>query len=843
MNHSQKPPTRSEKEIFFEALEKPTAAERAAYLDGACGKDLGLRARVQALLANHFNQDSFMEPAVAVSNESGGGTVLAPVGEKTGDRVGRYKLLQQIGEGGCGVVYMAEQEEPVHRRVALKVIKLGMDTKSVIARFEAERQALALMDHPNVAKVLDAGATQAGRPYFVMELVRGIKITDYCDQHNLATPARLGLFVQVCHAIQHAHQKGIIHRDIKPSNILVTLHDGVPVPKVIDFGIAKATEQKLTNKTLFTAFEQFIGTPAYTSPEQAEMSGLDIDTRSDIYSLGVLLYELLTGKTPFDAKELVAAGLEEMRRTIREKEPVRPSTRLSTMLEGDLTKVAAQRQSDAPKLIHLVRGDLDWIVMTCLEKDRTRRYDTANSLALDIQRHLNDEPVAARPPTAAYRLQKLVRRNRLAFAAATVVLVALVLAAGVSTWQARVATQAKKVAERARGDETRQRVVAQAAQRQADEQRQRAEDQLYAANLNLMRLAWDENNVRQVRRLLEETAAYRDRGFEWYYWKRQSHLEFLTLNGHSDQVYSAAFSPDGRYIVTGSFDHTAKVWDAKIGKELLTLKGHSSVVYPAAFSPDGRWIVTGSYDNTAKVWGASGGKELLTLKGHSGGIMAAAFSANSQSIITGSQDGTAKVWDAANGKERFTLKVHNDGVFSAAFSPDGKWIVTGSKNGPAKVWEAAGGKEWLTLNGHTQAVWSAGFSPDSQRIVTGSSDETARVWESATGKELVSLRGHRGVVFSAAFSPDSQRIVTSGYDHTARIWEAASGKELFIFKGHRDLVSGAAFSPDGQWIVTCTLVPVIKPIEQDQVGFRSNSAGQLVLHRLAFKGDRAEHVF
>src|ERR1022692_298081 len=275
--------------------------------------------------------------------------------EKPGDRISRYKLLQQIGEGGCGVVYMAEQEQPVRRRVALKIIKLGMDTKQVVARFEAERQALALMDHPSIAKVLDAGATDTGRPYFVMELVRGMSITRYCDENQLDTIQRLRLFILVCQAIQHAHQKGIIHRDIKPSNILVADHDGTPVPKVIDFGIAKATVgQALTDKTLFTAFEQFIGTPTYMSPEQAKLSGLDIDTRSDIYSLGVLLYELLTGKTPFDAKELLAAGLEEMRRTIREQEPPRPSTALSTMMDADLTTVARHRQSDAPRLIHQI---------------------------------------------------------------------------------------------------------------------------------------------------------------------------------------------------------------------------------------------------------------------------------------------------------------------------------------------------------------------------------------------------------------------------------------------------------------------------------------------------------
>ena len=433
--------THREVAILNAALELPVQ-ERTAYLQMACASDATLRQQVEGLLQAHEQADRFLEtPPNGLDKTL---LVHPPLTEKPGDRIGHYKLLQQIGEGGCGVVYMAEQEEPVRRRVALKVIKLGMGTKQVVARFEAERQALALMDHPNIAKVLDAGATETGRPYFVMELVRGIKITEFCDENKVPTEERLKLFIQICHAIQHAHQKGIIHRDIKPSNILVTINDGVPVPKVIDFGIAKATAGRLTDETLFTAFEQFLGTPAYMSPEQAVMTSLDIDTRSDIYSLGVLLYELLTGKTPVDSQELFASGLDEMRRTIRETEPQRPSTRLSTMQAKELSTTAERRHIDAPKLIHLLRGDLDWIVMKCLEKDRGRRYETANGLARDIERHLKSEPVSARPPSALYRLRKAIRRNKTAFGAAAGIAAVLFIGMGVSTSEAIRASRAQR---------------------------------------------------------------------------------------------------------------------------------------------------------------------------------------------------------------------------------------------------------------------------------------------------------------------------------------------------------------------------------------------------------------
>jgi serine/threonine protein kinase len=451
-------PTREE-ELFHQALELPPGPQRSDFLQKACGGDETLRQGVETLLHAHTEAGAVLEPLMPRPFPE---SATPPVSEKPGDQIGRYKLLQVIGEGGFGIVYMAEQREPVRRRVALKVIKLGMDTKQVIARFEAERQALALMDHPNIARVFDAGATETGRPFFVMELVRGVPITEYCDQNHLSTRQRLELFILVCKAIQHAHQKGVIHRDIKPSNILVTLHDVVPVPKVIDFGIAKAIDQPLTEKTLFTRFEQFMGTPAYMSPEQAEMSGLDVDTRTDIYALGVLLYELLTGRPPFDPQQLLASGLDEMRRTIREQDPPKPSTRLATLSDADLTTAAARRSAEPRKLSGLVSGDLDWVVMKALEKDRTRRYDTANGLAMDIERHLNNEPIIARPPSNLYRFQKLIRRNKLAVTATIAVALALVAGFGVSTWQTVRARRAEAETEIALKDSEEARLQAQA---------------------------------------------------------------------------------------------------------------------------------------------------------------------------------------------------------------------------------------------------------------------------------------------------------------------------------------------------------------------------------------------
>jgi serine/threonine protein kinase len=463
--------------LFCAALERSSAEDRAAYLDAACAGDRELRARVEALLRAHEQAGGFLRENPEARDPRG--TTDEPRAEGPGTRIGPYKLLEQIGEGGMGVVWMAEQQEPVRRRVALKIIKAGMDSAQVVARFEAERQALALMDHPHIAKVFDGGRT-SGRPYFVMELVKGIPITRYCDEHRLTPRQRLELFSPVCQAIQHAHQKGIIHRDVKPSNVLVAPYDGKPVVKVIDFGVAKATGQRLTERTLFTGFGAVVGTLEYMSPEQAELNNQDIDTRSDIYSLGVLLYELLTGTTPLTKERLRQAAFTEMLRAIREEEPPRPSTRLSS--SGTLPSIAASRQMEPAKLTRLVRGELDWIVMKALEKDRNRRYETANSFVLDVQRYLDGEPVQAVPPRAGYRLRKFVRRNKGPVIAVGVVL--LVLLAGVvgtalglieAKRQERIALNEAGRAEAARQLEVKQRAEAEANERTANQERRKAE--------------------------------------------------------------------------------------------------------------------------------------------------------------------------------------------------------------------------------------------------------------------------------------------------------------------------------------------------------------------------------
>jgi WD40 repeat protein/serine/threonine protein kinase len=821
-----------EREIFLQALERETPSERAAFLDGACGRDTELRAAVEALLAHH-RPDSFLEePAVGAGQTVQLDSVMAaPVTEQPGDRIGRYKLLQKIGEGGMGVVYMAEQEEPVRRRVALKIIKLGMDTKQVVARFEAERQALALMDHPNIAKVLDAGSTETGRPYFVMELVKGIKITGYCDQHNLPLRPRLELFTKVCQAIQHAHQKGIIHRDIKPSNILVTLHDGVPIPKVIDFGIAKATEQKLTEKTLFTQFEALIGTPSYMSPEQAEMSGLDIDTRTDIYALGVLLYQMLTGRTPFDGQQLLAAGLDEMRRTIREKEPARPSTRVSTMLAADLNEVAKHRQTEGAKLASSLRGDLDWIVMKCLEKDRTRRYETSIALAQDIGRHLNLEPVLARPPSQLYRFHKLVRRNKLAVAAVAAILATLVLGVITSTWQWRNSEGHRHLAER------------NAAKAQATVTRleiDRAE-MLFASDQSAEALAYlarvlrrEPTNLVAGERIISGLA------------HRNFCVPLFRLE-HKGTVTAAGFSPDGQRVLTVSKNGGAQIWDGHTGQPLLGPFPHTDEVTSAAFSPDGARLVTTSLDKTARIWDARTGEPVTAPLQHEAGVLCADFSSDGRRLATGSADGSMRLWTVTTGAPLGTQMTIGESVDFVKFSGDGKRIVLASRQGPGRLLNAADGTElaaftmpsalpdmefaFPTLSGdgtrvvvkrdgtilrsicttsftnlvtgrlHENAITCIRFSPDGQTLATSAVDSTAKLWDAATFQQVAGMR-HGNWVNSIEFSPDGSQIVTGAKDHTARIWDSLSGRPLSEPLPHDANVLSVQFSPDAQRILS-----------------------------------------
>ncbi len=724
--------------------------------------------------------------------------VSLPTTEQSGDQVGSYRLIEPLGEGGCGVVYLAEQKEPVRRRVALKLIKAGMDTKQVLARFAAERQALAMMDHPNIAKVLDAGATNAGRPFFVMELVKGERITEYCDKHQLATNDRLRLFIQVCHAIQHAHQKGIIHRDIKPSNILVTFQDATPIPKVIDFGIAKAmTGQPLTDRTVITAVEQFIGTPAYMSPEQAEMTGLDIDTRSDVYALGVLLYELLTGRTPFDTKELAAKGLDELRRIIREEEPLRPSTRLSSLDFRERTTVAKRRQAEAPKLIHLVKGELDWIVMKTLEKDRTRRYDTVAALAADIVRFLNDEPVLAAAPTLRYRAQKFVRRNRLAVGV-TLAFAALLLGGiTLTTRMAIIARHARDQEKIAKNQAQRDAQLAQAAARKAEQEELAALRNAYGWAMLKAQLDWDKNQLHEVQNVLENTRVYPDRGFEWDFWLRRCHLELADLFPHEKAVLAVAFAPDGRQFVTASKDGTLKVWDAASTRPVRTLSADGVPIHAAAYASDSQSLAAGTEDGTLHVWQMPSGRKLFTAKGHPGGITAVSISAESGQIATSGWDGHVMLWDTANDSPSSTFKAHAEPVLALAFSRDGRTLATGSWDQTLKLWDPTTQKERRQLTGHRQPVTALAFSSDSQALASASADGTVKLWETASGKESRTFQGHAGPVRSVAFRPDGKRIASAGADRTVKLWDAASGSEVLTLKGHRQGVRALAFSPDG----------------------------------------------
>jgi WD40 repeat protein/predicted Ser/Thr protein kinase len=800
--------------IYNAALQKGSEAERSAYLDAVCGDDHALRGRVEALLKAHEQAGDFLEvPAVdlnATLEES-------PSIEGSGTRIGRYEVLELIGEGGMGLVYLAQQKEPVRRRVALKIVKLGMDTKQVVARFEAERQTLAVLEHPNIAHVFDAGTTEAGRPYFVMEYVKGKSITKYCDEQKLSVEERLELFQQVCEGVHHAHQKGIIHRDIKPSNILVSVQDDKAVPKIIDFGIAKAITQPLTEKTSYTEHGQLLGTPEYMSPEQAEMSCQDVDTRSDIYSLGVVLYELLAGVTPFDAKRLREGGIDHIQQVICEEQPRTPSARLTSL--GDKAKaVADSRRTQIITLTRRLHRELEWIPMKAMRKDRTRRYRSASELADDIQNYLTGTPLIAGPESTVYRARKFVRKHAGSVAMVALVAVAIVLGLVASILLGCRAEQARKQEATARKQVEQALVRAENAEKATKEKAEELRRTLYVNSIQLADAKYGEVNIRRFRELLESCPADL-RGWEWYRLRHIADKARMTLRGHSDEVHGIAVSPDGRQIVSGSVDKTLKVWDAATGAELMTLRGHEGGINSVTFSPDGKRIVSGSEDKTIKIWDSAAGAELMTLRGHSDEVFGVAFSPDGKRIVSGSVDKMVKVWDATNGDELMTIRGHEGVIGSVSFSPDGRRIISGSMdwtikepwNQTIKVWDAATGAEVMTLRGrHTDDILSIAFSPDGERIISGSFDETVKVWDAATGAEIMTLRGHKLAVADVAFSPDGRRIVSGSNDGTIKVWDVSTGTELMTLVGHENEVRSVAFSPDGMHIISGSRDKTIK---------------------------------
>ncbi len=826
--------------IFRDARERLLPEERAAFLDAACAGDDALRAAVEARL-DDYKREAAAERA------------LAPLSEGPGDFIGRYRLVEKIGEGGGGVVFRAEQEQPVRRQVALKVIRLGMDTAEVVARFEAERQALALMEHPHIARVFDAGATPAGRPFFVMEWVRGEPINKFCDARRLFLPERLELFAQVCQAVQHAHQKGVVHRDLKPSNILVAPgDDGAPAPKVIDFGIAKATAARLTEHTLLTSRDQFVGTPAYMSPEQAEPANLDVDTRADIYSLGVLLYELLTGRLPLDPEGLRAAGVDEIRRQIREVDPPRPSARLAALEPDELAEVAAQRGAVPARLLAAVRGDLDWIAMRCLEKDRARRYDSAGDLAQDIARHLAHEPVAARPPSKFYLLQKMVRRHRVAVAAAAAVVLALVAGFGValrsylSEREARTLT----VIALARSDYQRALDLLDAPAGNKDPEavahlvralRARPDDQAASMLLAsvLTQRAWAvpvaSTSVSVPLALSARGLGQRagqnvfpGRGFtpgrgnpgqrgnptpRSGRGNNQNPAKADVLSPYSPLVLHDIPQDDAVRLFTAS--GSGGTATSQPAFEPMRLAGNYSG--SAAFKSDGRHLVTTAleYDpenrrnwQHEETWELPANPALLLEfpVPPQAGPQRPQFSADGRAIIL-----NGRAWDAATGRQLASAPATNRP--RPDYSPDGNRRVLSNQRGPgASVVDAVSNAVLLEFAQDAGQIAQAIFSPDGTRIatvtITTTGPETstgiARLWDAATGEPLSEPMQQGEEPLRVKFSPDGTRLLTfSSNTGTARVWKTATGlPETALIASEQLGASPPDFSPDGRWVVT-----------------------------------------
>ncbi|MCI0357904.1 MAG: protein kinase, partial [Planctomycetaceae bacterium] len=853
-----------EQSIFLQAIALAAPAERAAFLDEACRDKPKLRADLNALLAAHDRLGGALPPTGAdLSGPEAAPSTGLPTSsssEVRGTIIGSYKLIEQIGEGGMGTVWMAQQTEPVKRVVALKLIKAGMDSKQVIARFEAERQALALMEHPNIAKVLDGGTVgqtfwsadraagrqeclpHVGRPYFVMDLVKGVPITKYCDEHHLTLRLRLELFIPVCHAIQHAHQKGIIHRDLKPSNVLVALYDGKPVPKVIDFGVAKAAGQPLIDKTLVTGFGNLVGTLEYMSPEQAEINQLDIDTRSDIYSPGVLLYELLVGSPPFSRKELEKAGMLEMLRVIREQEPSKPSTKLSS--SDALPTLSANRGTEPAKLTKLVRGELDWIVMKALEKDRNRRYETANGFAADLQRYLADEPVLACPPSAWYRLRKFAQRNKGPVLAAMILLVMLIAMLGlalVSNYQVNNAladrneafTKLEEEQEKTAGALRRETAAltkqtealgaktkaledlgvakqeTESANATLKEALEREQHAAYQHRIALAHREWLANNPDRSLQLLEECPE-KYRHWEWHFLYRLHHTDLLTLpdqpGGWVDDV---VYSPDGRLLASAG--SVARVWEVRTGRLRFTLSGHTRQIKRVVFSPDGRRLATSSFDGSLRVWDAATGRQLMVIERPSGYVSnGLAFSPDSRQIACdegGPNGATAKFWDAATGKELFSWQAPEPPAGKApnplrgvALSPDGKYLAA---FGLTSIWLVeVQTKKAVTLNVPGYTILRVVFSRDGNRLAAAGGNGQVRMWQVPTGNVLTTMHFPAALVWGLDFSPEGRCLAVAGSDHTVQVLSAADGRGIMTLRGHASVVQAAVFSPNGRQIAS-----------------------------------------
>jgi WD40 repeat protein/serine/threonine protein kinase len=784
-------------------------------------------------------------------------TAHAPAIEGPGTQIGRYELLELIGEGGMGLVYLAEQKEPIHRKVALKIVKLGMDTMQVVARFRAEQQTLAMLDHPNIAQVFDAGTTDSGRPYFVMEYVEGIPITKYCDRQKLSIDERLRLFLEVCAAIQHAHQKGVLHRDIKPSNILVSANDHAPLPKIIDFGIAKAVHQPLTDQTSITEQGQLLGTPEYMSPEQADMAYSEVDTRSDVYSLGVVLYELLAGAPPFEGETLREGGLEHIREIIRDEEPQTPSARL-TALGEQAKEVALMRRTQLLTLARRLKKELEWIPLKAMRKEPAERYQSVSELAQDVSNYLTGAALLAGPQSRIYRTRKFVRRH--AGSVATITLVTFSLIVGlISTMMMYVKADTMRAnAVEAREKETTARVEAEQAERSAVDLRQLAEEQAdkyrylsYIYAVALADVKYREQNPRSALKLLE-ACPENLRNWEWHRLYRALHREILTFNW-PPYMLSIALSPDGKRIASTGVDrsqnewqHRIMVWDANSGIRIATLDGYQEKLFlHVAFSPDGNRIVAGGIDKTIKIWNAGTGKEVMRLLGHEARIGSVLFSPDGRRLVSGGHDGKIKIWNADSGEALTTIQVGgtvcslavspdskrvlcanftssitefaaatgekvrtfpiSDGqVVVVDYSPDGKRIALGGDGGMIKIIDGATGEETIIAAGGGRLVGSMitslAFSPDGRRVVSGSVDQTVRIWDAATGEQLATLIGHKWKISTVAFTPDGKHVISAGYNGEIKKWDAGTTEP--VLKGHLAAVRDIAFTPDGTKLIS-----------------------------------------